>query len=227
MVFAWAVLIPLGILSARYLKILPIYDWPNKLDNQVWWYSHLVLQYTGAILVIIATAFIFLEETSGFWETHKILGWCSIGLLVIQVFSGLIRGSKGGPTEPAPDRSWRGDHYDMTLHRKIFEYYHKSFGYIAFLVACAAVISGLWASNAPVWMWIVIPIWWVVLATTFMTLQLKGLAHDTYQAIWGPGKEHPGNNMEPIGWGIKRLSVSSKKLSPKEVGDNRNPTKNT
>ena len=38
-----------------------------------------------------------------------------------------------------------------------------------------------------------------------VVLQRRGRAIDTYQAIWGPGAEHPGNQRKPIGWGIRQV----------------------
>jgi hypothetical protein len=37
----------------------------------------------------------------------------------------------------------------------------------------------------------------------WVTLQRRGLAVDTYQAIWGPDPQHPGNATPP-GWGMNR-----------------------
>ena len=114
------------------------------------------------------------------------------------------RGSKGGPTSPAPDGSPRGDHYDMTARRVAFERIHKSVGYTAMLAATLAIPTGLWAANAPVWMWALLACWWALLAAAFAGLQRRGLALDTYQAIWGPDPRHPGNRRAPIGWGVRR-----------------------
>jgi hypothetical protein len=51
--------------------------------------------------------------------------------------------------------------------------------------------------------------WWLVLIAGFVWLQRQGRCIDTYQAIWGPDTAHPGNRIKPIGWGIKRYTVSS------------------
>ena len=34
---AWAVLAPCGILAARFLKLWPGQDWPDRLDHPGWW----------------------------------------------------------------------------------------------------------------------------------------------------------------------------------------------
>ena len=87
---------------------------------------------------------------------------------------------------------------------RIFEHVHKSTGYLLILLATAAILSGLWVANAPVWMWIALAAWWCVQILVFAWLQRSGYAVDTYQAIWGPDSRHPGNGMKPIGWGIRR-----------------------
>jgi hypothetical protein len=40
MTLAWGILVPLGIIIARYCKISPKQDWPQQLDNHLWWNTH-------------------------------------------------------------------------------------------------------------------------------------------------------------------------------------------
>lgn len=206
MVVAWAVLIPMGILVARYLKITPRQKWPEELDNRTWWYSHLTIQWTATVLALIGLGLIIykIDGISIFDTPHHTLGWFTICLLILQILAGLFRGTKGGPTYPAPDGSLRGDHFDMTLRRRIFEYTHKTSGYIALLSSMATVLTGLWAANGAVWMWLLLILWWVVLFVTAIKLQRQKLAIDTYQAIWGPNPELLGNKTKPIGFGVHR-----------------------
>lgn len=203
MVLAWAFLFPLGILAARFFKITPRQDWPNRLDNPFWWHLHRLTQYVGGVAVIIALVLI---EPSGLTPLnhHAAAGWLVIVLCVVQFLSAWLRGSKGGPTDPAPDGSLRGDHFDMTLRRRIFERVHKVVGYIAILLALGVTGTGLWTANAPVWIWLAIALWWCLLGAAFVRLQRMGRAVDTYQAIWGPDENLPGNTVKPIGWGIVR-----------------------
>ena len=205
MVIAWAVLFPSGILAARFFKIWPMQNWPTELDNTGWWRTHLTTQYVGAVAILLAVALILTMESgsvAGTW--HQVLGWTAVGLCGLQVLSGWLRGSKGGPTAPAPDGSPRGDHFDMTLRRRVFEYLHKSMGYLALLIACSAIFTGLWISNAPNWMWLLLVAWYVLLAVTAIALQRSGRCVDTYQAIWGKDPSLPGNRRRPIGLGIRR-----------------------
>lgn len=202
MVLAWGVLLPLGMLVARFLKITPKQDWPRELDNHCWWYWHLGLQTGGAVVMLFGLILILNRTDLPADSIHWYLGWAVFTLGLVQILSGFLRGTKGGPTEPAPDGSVRGDHFDMTRHRKAFEYFHKFMGYAVLLLSLVAVITGMWHANAPVWMWLGLAGWWCVLLVVFGYCQLKGMAVDTYQAIWGADEQLPGNTMKPIGFGV-------------------------
>jgi hypothetical protein len=204
MVLAWGILFPLGVLIARFFKVTPRQDWPAQRDNRFWWHSHLGLQYLGGGLMLIALATILAGHGArGFGSAHAWLGYAVLVLGAMQFLAGWLRGSKGGPSEP----SLRGDHYDMTARRIAFEYLHKSAGYLALLLAVGAILTGLWQANAPRWMWIVLGGWWLGFVLAFVLLQRRGRAVDTYQAIWGPSPEHPGNLRRPIGLGVRRIAV--------------------
>ena len=85
-----------------------------------------------------------------------------------------------------------------------FERLHKSAGYLGLFAAVAALVTGLWLSNAPRWMWGMLGGWWLVLGVLVVMLQRWGFAVDTYQAIWGPDLRHPGNQRPPVGWKTRR-----------------------
>jgi hypothetical protein len=205
MVGAWGVAVPLGVLAARFFKILPWQDWPRELDNRLWWNTHRALHYIAGLLTLggvwLAVQGLAAVGSSG---AHAIFGWAIVVLALGQFLGGWLRGSKGGPTEPARDGSLHGDHYSMTRRRVVFEHAHKAGGYLALLIALGAILSGLWRVNAQNWMWLTLAIWWLALLGIAISLQLKGSAFDTYQAIWGPDPHHPGNIRRPIGIGIVR-----------------------
>jgi len=169
MVLGWGVLAPLAVFVARFFKVTPNQNWPEQLDNQLWWRSH--------------------------WMGQS-----------VQIALGLRRGSKGGPTSPAPDGSIRGDHYDMTPWRRKFEAMHKTIGYGVLILAALTILLGLWDVNGPRWIWIAIVTWWVALVCLFVILQKRGMAVDTYQAIWGTDPVHPGNQNSGSNWGMHRSS---------------------
>ena len=205
MVLAWAVLLPIGVIVARFFKVTARQNWPAQLDNKAWWIAHQASQYIAAALIIGA---LWLIWRPGIGATdHAVLGWLVVVGCALQILGAWVRGSKGGPTEPRADGSLRGDHYDMTSRRRLFERVHKSLGYLAILVSVAAILSGLWLANAPRWMWLMLTVWWLGLISLAMVLQARGKAIDTYQAIWGPDPAHPGNRVPPIGWGVRRPPV--------------------
>lgn len=198
MVLAWGFLFPLGILAARFWKITPRQDWPRELDNKTWWRAHLALQYGGGAAMVAGLCLILFAGAGG--SAHANLGWVVVGFAGLQFVAGWLRGTKGGPT----DTTLRGDHFDMTRRRLVFEHFHKFAGYGLLALACWGIVSGLWLANAPLWMWLGLGVWWVALMGVFAVLQRRGMAVDTYQAIWGPDPELPGNRRAPIGWGIRR-----------------------
>ena len=202
MILAWAVMIPVGMLIARFFKVTPRQPWPRVLDSQRWWKSHLRLQLGGVILTACAVALAW--RVSGhdarLAELHRMAGWLVCALALLQVLGGFLRGTKGGVDEP-------GDHYDMTRRRVVFEYSHKALGYLSLLAALAAIISGLLHVNAPRWMPLLLACWGVGWLTAFAWLQYRGWCLDTYQAHWGAGLEHPGNRRPAIGPGIRRLPL--------------------
>ncbi len=203
MVLAWGILVPLGILSARYFKIWPGQRWPEQLDNRLWWALHRLFQYSAACLTLFALALILTQGRGLDAHLHRILGWLVVVLVCVQVASGLLRGTKGGPTEP----TMAGDHFDMTPRRIIFEFVHKSLGYIAQILALAALISGLWYANGPLWMWVALAGWWTGLGVVAHLCQRRQMSIDTYQAIWGPDEGLPGNKLDPIGFGIVKRNA--------------------
>ena len=204
MVLAWGVMLPLGALAARYFKVLPTQDWPHALDHKAWWNIHRVLQWAGVLVMTVGVALAWGQGSgstaAAIW--HAGAGWVLLALGWLQVVAGLVRGSKGGPT----DVQMRGDHYDMTPRRLRFERIHKGLGWLAIGAALAVIGLGLMLSDAPRWMPLTLALWWTTLALAAAFWQRKGRCIDTYQAIWGPDPRHPGNQLQPVGWGVRRRS---------------------
>ena len=207
MVLCWGVVLPLGVLVARFFKVMPTQNWPARLDNKVWWRTHLYGQSAAAALAVVGVALIWNTAggTTPLARWHGYMGWVVTALGLLQAVAGFVRGSKGGPSDSQID----GDHYAMTPRRNRFEKTHKSLGYAALLLAVGTVLMGLVVADAPRWMLLAIGLWWLALTVVFVVLQKRGQCIDTYQAIWGPDAAHPGNNIKPIGWGIRRYTASS------------------
>jgi hypothetical protein len=202
MVLSWSVLLPLGMLIARYFKIWPGQDWPRQLDNRRWFRLHVWLQSLGVgfmtlgLLVIAPVA----GAEGGTIAVHHALGWTALGIGWLQVLGALLRGKSGEPGEP----ELHGDHYAMTPRRIVFEIVHKHLGWLAAPLALGATALGLIIVDAPRWMALMLALWWLALLAAAARLQREGRCIDTYQAIWGPDPRHPGNRRRPIGWGVSR-----------------------
>jgi hypothetical protein len=206
MVLAWGLMIPVGVLWARFWKVMPGQDWPRELDRPTWWNAHRGLQIGGVAIGAVAVTLVWSRvATTGAATLHHALGWAVLAAGGVQILHGFGRGTKGGPTAPTP----RGDHFDMTRRRVVFERVHKSLGWIVVMAAVAAIISGLVVADAPRWMLAVLLLWWGGLVAALVHWQRSGRALDTYQAIWGTDPALPGNRRPPIGWGIARGSAAA------------------
>lgn len=202
MVLAWAILLPLGALVARFYKVRPGGGWPQTLDDTWWWHGHRLLQYSGCAVMLIGLWLAVAQagRPGALAAWHQGLGWAVIVMALSQMLGGTLRGSKGGPT----DRQLRGDHYDMTTRRLAFEWVHKGLGWLSVGLSTAVIATGLVMVDAPRWMLLVLALWYAALVCAFWRLQRQGRCHDTYQAIWGPDPAHPGNAPRRKGFGVRR-----------------------
>ena len=71
-------------------------------------------------------------------------------------------------------------------------------------MAIVLILMGLSVVDAPRWMPVILILWWLALGFAAWFWQKQGRCTDTYQAIWGPDPQHPGNALPPIGWGVRR-----------------------
>jgi hypothetical protein len=201
MTFVWLFLVPLCILVIRFGKPRPtatglhrkVYIW----HKEWWWFSvhkfglgfAMALSFAGGLW-----AFIVSKGYSG--TVHATLGILTVVLGVIQVLAGLVRGKHGGKNyytaKPDDPSTWFGDHYNMTVRRRIFEAYHKNAGYIAGWTALGAVASGLMQYPMP-WMLPVILVLLAIVAVVAMVGDYIGIRYDGYRAAHGTDPEAPYN----------------------------------
>jgi hypothetical protein len=205
MVLAWAVLMPLGALVARYIKVMPQQDWPRQLDNKLWWHAHRWLQGAGVLVMSLGLVLALNEKADAASFVHACLGWSVCVVAWVQVCLGVYRGSKGGPT----DAQMGGDHYDMSRWRRVFERVHKGLGWLAIAVSIPTIVLGLLVADAPRWMALTLLVWWTGCWLAFVGLHRRGRCMDTYQAIWGPDPVHPGNQLPCTGWGVRRYTAET------------------
>lgn len=186
MLWAWCVALPLGALVARFLKVLPEQGFPAVLDNRFWWQWHRWLQYAGVGAMVAGFAAMLSLTGGSFATQHGQIGMVVVLLGCGQMALGWLRGSKGGPT----DATMRGDHYDMTERRRVFEALHRVGGWIAMLFGWAAVITGLALVAAPAWAYLAVLLAMALVVGAFGRMQARGRI-PTYNAIWGhdpPGR---------------------------------------
>ena len=197
MTLAWGLMLPVGSLVARYFKVLRGQDFPRELDSQFWWNWHRVLQYGGMAAAALALLPVWGARSGGVLGWHAGVGFVALGLGGLQVLGGVLRGSKGGPVDqagrPNPPHKVRGDHYDMTPRRRVFEAVHKIGGHACVLLGFVVIALGLREVGAHWTAWAAYAAGLCAYAVWFIVLQRSGRWTDTYIAIWGPDPRHPGN----------------------------------
>ena len=221
MVFAWGILLPMGVVVARFFKVTPGQDWPREVENPVWWLLHRLFQYSGLVVMVVALGLtVLFDEDTPSSALHGWIGWSVAALAAIQFLAAMAHGTKGGPRNKNADGSTFGDHYNMTRRRIVFEWTHKYLGYLLIAISIGSIVTGLWTANAPGWMWAGQVLCWLMLLVAFIVLQRQGRAIDTYQAIWGTDPSHPGNQRPPIGLGIRR-GVPDSSINPTSIRQRR------
>ncbi|VFQ60710.1 unnamed protein product [Cuscuta campestris] len=124
MFLAWGILLPGGILAARYLK---------HLKGDGWFQIHVYLQYSG--LAIVFLGFLFaVAELRGFYfsSLHVKFGLLAITLVIAQPANAYFRPKK--PSSPGEEGSSK---------RLLWEYVHVLTGRCAIIVGIAALITGM------------------------------------------------------------------------------------
>ena len=201
MVFIWFVMVPIGILAIRFGQPEPtergIETRISLFNPRWWWFSihkHGLYVAVGLSLVALVIALVVSQGFSG--SLHAYFGITTVVLGCLQVISSWFRGRHGGmyyytATEGDPE-TYKGDHYNMTTRRRLFEAYHKTAGYLTGFFAFGAVGSGLMQFPLP-GLAIAVFVLIVSLVVTWMVLQYKDKQHDGYRAVFGYGLEHPYN----------------------------------
>ncbi|KAF3790100.1 Cytochrome b561 and DOMON domain-containing protein [Nymphaea thermarum] len=115
--FAWCIIIPLGIIAARYCKSC----------DPAWFYTHLALQITGFALAIagIVTGISLEDQVGQDVDDHKALGFVVLAMGCLQVTALLAR----------PDKS--------SKVRKYWNWYHHWVGRIAIAIGIGNTFYGI------------------------------------------------------------------------------------
>jgi hypothetical protein len=201
MVGIWFVLVPICIITIRFGKPKPTLNGIRikvSIWNAPWWWFS--IHKYGLILAIslaLAGAIVAVAVSGGFsGSLHSIFGIATVTLGCLQIMGGWLRGTHGGrnyyTADPNDPTTWRGDHYDMTRRRRIFEAYHKTAGYFVYFFAAGAVATGLMQYPIAGLGEFVIAVVLVAFVLS-IALEYKGLRYDGYRAAHGYNPEHPFN----------------------------------
>jgi len=209
MSLAWAAILPAGVAIARWRKVTHAQRFPEQLDNQFWWNRHRQLQYTGVAVSLLGAVAIIVETGGHFTGLHGQLGLALVLLSLAQLGLSMLRGSKGGPTDPRADparpETWRGDHFDMTPRRLAFEWLHKGLGWGALAAGALVLALGVQMLGAPGALVLLLALPYLIFAGFALAEARAGRRVDTYVAIWGrlrspllrPGIVPPPGQGEP------------------------------
>ncbi|OMH36221.1 cytochrome b561 domain-containing protein [Motiliproteus sp. MSK22-1] len=196
----WFILVPICIISLRYFKPKPTLNGisaQSKFSPKWRWFSiHVYGLYLAAALSLAGTAVAMLVSGGISGSVHSVFGLMTVGLGCLQIVSSWFRGTHGGMYDGRADSNdpstWRGDHFDMTLRRRVFEAYHKNAGYFTIFCAVAAVATGL----MNYWM----PGIAIALVGVFISLfllsfffDLRNRQQDTYRSCFGYNAKHDYN----------------------------------
>ncbi|XP_060216296.1 cytochrome b561, DM13 and DOMON domain-containing protein At5g54830 [Lycium barbarum] len=123
MFLAWGILLPGGILAARYLK---------HVKGDGWFQIHVYLQYSGLSIVFLGFLFAVAELRGlSFSSLHVKFGMLAIVLAIAQPVNAYLRPKKPGAGE------------EVSSKRHVWEYIHVIVGRGAILVGIAALITGM------------------------------------------------------------------------------------
>jgi cytochrome b561 len=118
---AWGILIPLGAMIARYLRVFESAD-------PAWFYLHIACQCSGYILGVAGWGLglkLGSESVGATYQPHRNIGIAIFCLATLQVFALLLR----------PDKK--------NKYRLYWNIYHHSVGYSVIVLAAINIFKGL------------------------------------------------------------------------------------
>ncbi|KAJ6808372.1 putative cytochrome b561 and DOMON domain-containing protein [Iris pallida] len=118
---SWGVLMPVGAIIARYLKVF-------KSADPAWFYLHVACQFSAYVIGVAGwgTGLKLGSESTGItYHGHRNIGIALFSLATLQVFALLLRPNKDNK------------------HRIYWDAYHHSVGYVVILLSVINVFKGL------------------------------------------------------------------------------------
>lgn len=201
MVAIWLVLVPFCITIMRFHKPAPSEKGIRRdvsLWRREWWFFsvHKFGLFTAMFLAVAGTGIALIASKGFSGSVHAWFGLLTVVLGVAQIISSQARGTRGGKyrdgADPENPETWRGDQYDHTPKRRMFEAVHRTCGYFTFFFAFGAVGSGLMQYNMPLLtiVFVLLVLGWMCIWAVY---DFKGRAFDGYRVAHGYGLEHPYN----------------------------------
>ncbi|GJM97847.1 hypothetical protein PR202_ga14803 [Eleusine coracana subsp. coracana] len=124
MFVAWGILLPGGIMAARYLK---------HLKGDVWFQAHTYLQYSGIVVMLLGVLFAVAELRGiSFKSRHARIGAVPFIFACVQPINAYLR----------PQRAQNGE-FPPPGNRRVWEYLHIFTGRSAALAGTVALFTGL------------------------------------------------------------------------------------
>jgi hypothetical protein len=130
MTLGWGIMIPAGVIMARFFKNSPPTGWWYKMHRMIQT-SGLLLATAGLVLAVSSVGGSHGEHFGGNNKGHKIMGLVVMVMGYQQPLLAIFR-----PHPPAPGES-------ATSARLVWERLHKVLGYAAVLIAAITIFSGL------------------------------------------------------------------------------------
>ena len=131
MVLAMGILLPGGVLVARFTKLRE----PTTGPGAFWFLYHQVLQYSGLVVMLLGFGMaVYFQERDGnahFRCMHCMLGLGVVISAVMQPVNAWMR--------PSKESKWRS----------LWEKLHKGSGWLVLLASVLTILFGLYAINAP------------------------------------------------------------------------------
>ncbi|KAL5698876.1 hypothetical protein ACHQM5_029855 [Ranunculus cassubicifolius] len=182
MFVAWGILLPGGILAARYLK---------HLKGDGWYQIHVYLQYSGLSIIALGVLFAVAELRGFFFDSaHVKFGVTALFLVCAQPVNAFLR-----PNKPA-----NGE--EPSSRRVLWEYLHVILGRCAIIAGIAAMISGMkhlgdryGSENVKGLNWALI-VWFLVIALVALYWEYNETKRKRSDRSFGKSNWVLGNNDE-------------------------------
>lgn len=201
MFFIWMFLVPMCITVMRFHKPPPSEKGIRRdvsIWHREWWFFsvHKFGLFFAMFLAVGSTGLALIVSGGFSGSVHACFGMLTVVMGIGQIISSQFRGTRGGKYRIGADLNdpdtWRGDQYDHTKKRRLFEAYHKTAGYFTVFCAVGALGSGLMQFYMPVLTGLLFVFLLAGLAA-WITYEFKGRSYDGYRVAHGYGLEHPHN----------------------------------